>query len=180
MTNKRKQRNALTDILYTPKKDMDRPMNPLARMVRVIFSDLNVRPPKFYMMLNQWLNDPQNGFNQPEKRSSERGNLQKELAKNSITWKTLSKLISVLNPKRVKLVLVFEWHDDSITSHEVVSTVVSSSGFDMKNMIMQAGTVTKYKPQDRTEFDQMLDALDDDSEASAGWHDEEDDYVDDD
>jgi hypothetical protein len=85
-------RNALTELLYHPKKDFNVPMSPISRLIRSIFSDLNIRPPQFNVLLQQFLNDPNEGFNTQEARSSENGNIKKEFSRHNSTFKTLLKL----------------------------------------------------------------------------------------
>lgn len=177
MANNRRSRNALTTILHTPNRDIHNTnMNPLARLVRVVFADLNIKPNRFHMMLNKYLDDPMNGFHTPEKRSSERGNIQKELAKPNITWKTVVKLVRVLNPKRIRLSLEFDWHDGKTTRHVVQTEVRAGHDIDIMGIITNVNNkVPKTDPRRNSDVVKYLDMLDDDTEHYPEWEDEGDD-----
>lgn len=183
MNKPKRQRNALSEILYSPRKDMNAMMNPLARLVRTVFADLNIRPNRFFMMLNQYLNDPLNGLHTPEKRSSERGNIQKEFAKNQITFKTLVKILRVLNAKRVGITLTLEWHDGTVTQHSEFTDVMSSSEADIMNALTTVNEekiIRSSKRKSKSNLKAFHDMLDDDTEPVALWQDPEDDNYEDD
>ena len=186
MSKSKKPRNVLSEILYAPTKDINSMMNPLAKLVRMIFADLNIRPNRFFMMLNQYLNDPMNGFPTPEKRSSERGNIQKELAKKQITFKTLVKLIRVLNAKRAGLTLTLEWHDGRVTQHSISTDVMSSFEADIMNVLtaVDENGLPKVNGSNEDNMTEFLNMLNDDTEAPSKWEnasdDEDDDYYEED
>lgn len=181
MANQKKRRSALSEMLYAPVRDMDARMNPLAKLVRTIFADLNIRPNRFYMMLNQYLNDPMNGFSTPKEKASERGNIQKELTKKQITFKTLVKLIRVLNARRAGLTLTLEWHDGQVTQHHINTNNMSSFEADIMNILTSVNEQpTPDVQKDKEDLQIMLEMLDSDTETNSRWENVRDDDDDDD
>lgn len=90
----------------------------LARLWRGIMSDIEMNQDKMHGMLTRWVNDPYNGIpNDNRVKSTERGNLVKELAQPDITWKVFLKGIRVLAPMSVKFEMHFRWSKLSVTVH---------------------------------------------------------------
>ena len=68
----------------------------------------------------RYLNDPYNKIPpNPKDRSSARGNLNKELNRNTMTWKVFRKAILFLAPVRATFIIRFEWHTEVPKHYEV-------------------------------------------------------------
>jgi hypothetical protein len=160
MTNKKQHlpKNSLTDILQSSAKDRDNTvgLSPLSKLIRDVFSDLNIRPHQFNTLLQQFLQDPINGFDTPEAKSSENGNIKKELSRPNATFKTLVKLIRILNPAEVEFSLRFIWHNKQETYHRTKVHVPSDREGDALNMLMMTSELVK----ERTSVEEIYAALD--------------------
>lgn len=116
-SNKAASKN-LSHILSATNKRITEAKNPLARLYRQILSDLNVSSMAMNNMMAKYLADPRNRIpNDPKRRSSERGNLMKELSKNSITWKVFEKGIRLLGPEEMTFEVHLKWNAKRITIH---------------------------------------------------------------
>lgn len=110
--------NNINKILTNTTKRVTEARNPLARMWRQILLDLNVTPMAFDKMINRYLDDPRNHIpKDPKKRSTERGNMMKELSKPSITWKTLEKGLRLFPFTELTIELHFKWGSGRTTIH---------------------------------------------------------------
>ena len=106
------------DILESLDKGVDQAKHPLASLLRIVLRDLRINPYRWAQLMDNYLSDPRNGIPQtPKDRSSERGNLNKELRKPKITFNTLMKGLRLLNPVSVRLELHLRWHTDRVTVH---------------------------------------------------------------
>lgn len=94
--------------------------NPLARLYRKILMDLQVSPAQMNKNMLAWLDDPRNNIpNNGATRSSERGNLIKEMTRPNMTWKVFMKCIRFLRPLNIKLTVELEWAGQRKTQHEL-------------------------------------------------------------
>lgn len=157
MNESKKDRNNLTDILQNGRQTINRPMSPISKLIRVILSDLNVRPHQFNTLLKNYLNDPLNGFDSPESKSSENGNIKKEFSRENSTFKTLVKLTKVLNPEEVEFIVRYKWHNGKETEHNVGMGVPSFTEIDALNMLPLTAP-EKDKP--KVSLDEIYKAID--------------------
>lgn len=82
--------------------------------------DLQLTPSQMNKNMLAWLDDPRNGIpNNGAMRSSERGNLIKEMTKPNMTWKVFMKCIRFLRPLNIKLSFELEWAGRRFTTHEL-------------------------------------------------------------
>lgn len=101
----------------------------LALMFSNIIHDTKVSLMKWNMLMNNHINDPRNSIpNNKRDQSSERGNLQKELLTERMTWKVFCKGMRLLNYGRFKISIEIYPDDpeDEITIHEINVNLGSS------------------------------------------------------
>lgn len=110
----------LSRILNDPRKEIQLARNPLARLYRKILMDLQIKPDTMNDNMLRWLDDPHNGIpNNGATRSSERGNLIKEMTRANMTWRVFMKCIRFLRPLNIKLTVELEWPGHRKTQHEL-------------------------------------------------------------
>lgn len=84
----------------------------------------------------KYLDDPRNGIPR-DLKSSARGNLNKELVRDKITWKVFRKALRFLGPSFIRFEIHFRWSDGTTSVHGVnlnagpVNESVESEGSDM-------------------------------------------------
>lgn len=112
--------NSLKEIVADTDKQVGQSSNPLAKLYRTILLDKNITHNTIDHYLNQYLDDPIHGIPKNSKdRSSERGNLLKQLGKNSISWKIFTKGLQLLRPRAVRLTLTFTDQRGEVTYHSI-------------------------------------------------------------
>lgn len=90
-----------------------------AKLFRGILFDLSIERMTWDRLMRDFLTNPRSGIpDNPTKRSSERSNLNRALAKPNITWKMFRKAIQVLNPKGVSYELAIVWSKDYVFPNE--------------------------------------------------------------
>ena len=110
-------------ILDDPCKKVNEATNTLAALFRIILTDRKTGIDGWLKMVNQYLDHPDNEVKRNGKdRSSARGNLQKEVFRNSMTFKVFRKALLVLNPKNITLTISLEWRDGTTTHHSAMMT----------------------------------------------------------
>ena len=112
--------SSLKEIVADTDKQVGRSGNPLTKLYRTILLDKNITHNTIDHYLNQYLDDPVHGIPKNSKdRSSERGNLLKQLGKSSISWKIFTKGLHLLRPKAIRLTLTFTDQRGVVTAHHV-------------------------------------------------------------
>lgn len=93
-----KPKNEITPVfrmLNSPNKEMASATSILSRLFRIILEDLEVTPKAYIRLVNQWLDDPLYGIaNDPKRRSTIRGNLNKEVIRPDMSMRTFLKALS--------------------------------------------------------------------------------------
>lgn len=111
---------SLKDVVVDTDKQISRSRNPLAKMYRTILLDLAINHSSIDHYLNQYLDDPRLRIPKNSKdRSSERGNLLKQLGKDTLSWKIFTKGLRLLRPKHVRFIVEFTDQRDKTTRHIV-------------------------------------------------------------
>lgn len=112
--------NEVSKLLNSEDKGVLDATNVLSRLFRQILADINVTPLRWSELMVQYLNDPRNGIaKNSRERSTARGNLNKELRRPAMTWKTFHKGLSFLRPRRIRFEIQLEWSDKRTTLHSV-------------------------------------------------------------
>lgn len=118
-----RRRNPLSEILEDPNKGIHKTYGTdgtLARLFRTILSDLNIGGYQFTLLMTKFLNDPRNNIpDNKQDQTSNRGNLNKEFQKGTMTWKVFCKALRFLQFTRFKVIIQAERADGSITQHDV-------------------------------------------------------------
>lgn len=100
----------LDKILSARDKGLSEAAGPLARLYRQILLDHNIDWYKMNNLLNRYVEDPRNRVaNDRKTRSSERGNMIKEIARPDMTFKVFFKGIRLLAPVRARFEVHLEW-----------------------------------------------------------------------
>lgn len=110
----------LKDIILDTDKQVGSSKNALAKLYRTILLEKGIGHSKIDHYLVKYLDDPMLGAPKSSKdRSSERGNLLKQLGKDAITWKIFLKGLRLLRPKRIRITIAFTDQLDETTVHSV-------------------------------------------------------------
>lgn len=111
---------SLKEIVADTDKQVSQSNNPLAKLYRTMLLELGVNHYTIDQYINQYLDDPQLGIPKNSKdRSSERGNLLKQLGKPAISWKIFTKGLHLLRPRHVKLTLTFTDQRGRVSNHSI-------------------------------------------------------------
>lgn len=98
--------------------------NAPARLFRTILYDLKIDRMTWDRLMRDFLTNPRSGVGQtPAKRSSERSNLNRALARPKVTWRKFRQALQVLNPKRIEYELEVTWAQDFIFPQEKPNTL---------------------------------------------------------
>lgn len=112
--------SSLKEIVADNDKQLSQSRNPLTRLYRTILLEKDINHNTIDHYLNQYLDDPKLGIPKNSKdRSSERGNLLKQLGKPAISWKIFTKGLLLLRPRHVTITLKFTDQRGNITSHSI-------------------------------------------------------------
>lgn len=80
----------------------------LANLFKKMVVELGITPSQWDHLIRKYLTDPSNGVQQtPRDISVHRGNLQKELFKNRMSWKFFYRAMRVLDAKRFEVTITF-------------------------------------------------------------------------
>lgn len=110
--------DGLNTILNSDDKQIGTARNVLSRLWRRILFAQGINPLLWEKMMVRYLNDPLHNIPPTgNRRSSARGNLQKELSRPSMTWKVFQKAMRFLNPKRVRFMVEITWWSNRVTTY---------------------------------------------------------------
>ena len=152
--------NTINELLTQSKfKKQEDNLNPLARVIRTILADLNVKPYQFNILLKQYLDDPINRFETQDSKTSESGNIKKEFSRDNPTFKTLVKLTRVLNPVETSFCIKYKWHDGSESEHAIDIKVPSFRLEDIRNLTTTTDTKNKMKAATLEEINKAIEIL---------------------
>lgn len=111
---------SLRDIVADTDKQVSQSRNPLAKLYRTILLEKNITHSTIDHYLTQYLDDPTLGIPKNSKdRSSERGNLLKQLGRPTISWKIFTKGLRLLRPRHVRITLTFTDQRGVVTNHHI-------------------------------------------------------------
>lgn len=111
--------------LADPRKGIDKAETIPAKLWCKILDDLNIDIHQLTRYIQRWLDSPENQGLDPEKRSSTRGNIIKEMIRPVMTWKVLMKCICVIAPFKVDVIIRLHHDRDSkyVTEHQYTKTI---------------------------------------------------------
>lgn len=124
----------VTRMLNLEDKGVSEAHGILAQLFRNMMLDINLTEMGWSNLMERYLNDPVNRIPRNGKDiSSARGNLNKELTRDSMTWKVFCKGLSFLGIKVVKFQVLAEWDAMAPTVHSVTVNVTQLSDEDSEN-----------------------------------------------
>lgn len=95
-----------------------------SKLFRSILYDLKIDRMLWDRLMRDFLTHPRSGVeNTPTKRSSERSNLNRALAKDRVTWKMFRKALQVVHPTNVSYQLELGWQKDFLFPNEKPNTL---------------------------------------------------------
>lgn len=111
--------NDANDFLSDRNKGVDEARNVLARMFRQMLRDLRIDHAIWHRKMMSYLSDSRRVVAPTSKeRAYARGNLNKELRRPRMTWRTFSdKAIPFLNPLRIRFIIEADWPNGKTTRH---------------------------------------------------------------
>lgn len=109
-------KNKQDDHLFEDKIKTGKPDSVLASLFRLIQFELGVTPERFNRLMENYMRNA-NIPNNLREASSLRGNLKKELQKDTMSWKVFIKALVFLNIKKFKITLELYHENKHITQH---------------------------------------------------------------
>lgn len=107
-------------MLNDPNKKVGESTNILAKLFRTILYDLDVTHGQLHRNILNYLEKQQMSVQKSVKEQTrEKGNLVKELASNSLTWRNFVKGLQVINPVSAEIRVTLRWKRGRETSHVV-------------------------------------------------------------
>lgn len=111
----RENRSQMLEILHDPDKKIDEARDVLSKAFRTILRESRFSVIDWNTRMPRYLEEPRNRIPQNGKdMSSARGNLSKELSRNTMTWNVFMKGLSFINPVNAKLTLEIEFEKEKI------------------------------------------------------------------
>lgn len=108
----------LVDILNDSEAAIGQARGMLAKLYRIVLRDLNVNIYDFERYMSSWLDNPINNIPKYGKeRSSERGNVIKEVERENMTWRVFIKHIRFMKIKHMHIQISLTGADDKVTVH---------------------------------------------------------------
>lgn len=111
----RENRSQMLDILQDADKKIDESRDVLSKAFRTILRESRFSMIDWNNNMPRYLKDRRNRIPQNSKdMSSARGNLSKELSRDTMTWNVFMKGLSFINPKSVKLTIEVEFDKEKV------------------------------------------------------------------
>lgn len=100
----------------------------LAGLFRTILADLGVSIVGFNSLMEDYIKDPINGVsNNPKEHTIARGNLNKELFKDKMTWRVFCKSLRVMQMARVRFVIEAYHRSGRRTIHSAMVSLAATA-----------------------------------------------------
>lgn len=110
--------DGLNSILGSDDRGVGSARNVLSRLWRRILWEQGINSLLWNRMMTRYLNCPLHDIPATgNRRSSARGNLQKELSRDIMTWKVFQKAMRFLGPRRVTYIVKIWWWSGKTTHH---------------------------------------------------------------
>lgn len=114
------------EMLDDPKRSINETTHTLARLWRVILSDTKVQPHTWDWLMREYLRNPHFSQARTSKdRSSERGNLNRELSRPELTWNTFMKGMDLLHPYSVRFIAEITWREGTEPTQHSVTRLIN-------------------------------------------------------
>ncbi len=120
------EKESVKSLLENSDKRIGYARNTLAMVWREILAKQNMSLSGWDMSMERYLRNPRNGIMQDSKsKSSARGNLNKELTRDVMSWRVFEKGLRFLGPVQVRMKIELEWQNK--TMEEFVVTIDTNS-----------------------------------------------------
>lgn len=112
--------NEFDRMLTDPTKDTQNARGLLARLYRQILLERGVTVEVAHRLMTAWVNDPKNRVPKTTRgASSERGNLIKELSRETMSWKVFVKGMKFLRVPRITFIVRCHNTEKTYTEHGI-------------------------------------------------------------
>lgn len=129
-----KKSNNFIQVYKEPEKARNKARGILAKLWLQTMIDLGIKPTKLISLIEKYVDDPSNGVPVNGKnRSTERGNMMKQLTRPDMSWKVFLKAIRVLNPRYVRFEVHLGWRGQE-TIHSVKIPIAELKSEDMEEL----------------------------------------------
>lgn len=109
-----------TTILDDPQGAVTAAKSFLARLWRIILRDIGMNAARWNVNMERFLRDPANKIPDTNvARANKRGNLNKDLSSDDLTWRSFEENIRWLNPKRSEFIVRLTWDNGVTTEHSL-------------------------------------------------------------
>lgn len=155
---KETQRYKIQRLLTSPDKRVGEASNVLSRLYRIVLAELNIGVERYHKLVSTWLNDPTSGIGKcPSKRSSARGNLNKEILRADMSPNVFLKALRVINVEEVEITVSLRTKGSkTFTQHcimienlpELVSQLTNAEGITKNEELNDGetdGPITGYR-----------------------------------
>lgn len=128
-------------LLTCPDKRVGEATNMLSKLFRIYLAESNIGVERYNRLVSQWLNDPANGIGKsPNRKSSHRGNLNKEILRDDMSPKVFLKTLRVTGVEEVEFTIRvkrkgYEYYTEHSVGIENLTEYVA-------NMINPEGVIT--------------------------------------
>lgn len=109
MARKKHEPLTVDRIFNSQTKEMGSATSILSKLFRIVIADLGVRYEDYNRLVNKWLDDPTYGVpNDPKRRSTVRGNLNKEIVRSDMSFRVFLKALSCIGTESFKMTLAIK------------------------------------------------------------------------
>lgn len=123
--------NPLSKMLDDPNKGIHHTFGSvgvLSRLFRTMLKDLEIGGYQFNLLMAKFLNDPRNKIPENKRdQTSNRGNLNKEFQKGTMTWKVFCKAMRFLQVVRFKITIEAERSNGKVSVHHAAVDLTPQS-----------------------------------------------------
>ena len=103
----------------------------LTKMLRALWRDLGLNNAHVDMLITQWLDDPDNQYNQDQtKLHNAKGNIRKDLEKDDTTWRIFVRNLRILRPVEVRFVVNIRFRNDRKFKQMAIMRPPQTKGYD--------------------------------------------------
>lgn len=127
------------DILDQRDKGISQARGALAKLFRTILYDLQIGGPEWEVLMQRVLDDPRGPAPRNSKdRSSLKGNLNKALKGDRMSWKKFMEALRLLGPAKAKIEVHLIWPKGKTTIHDVITEVGGFRDEDYANNLAES------------------------------------------
>lgn len=103
-----------------PDMEVSKGRDVLSKLFRLVLANQHIEGPNWESLMERLLNDPKNPMPRNSKdRSSQKGNLNKALKAERMTWKTFEKGLRFLTVRKARVIVELTWANQKTTCHYI-------------------------------------------------------------